>query len=405
MKSTEYEFPNDFIWGTATSAYQTEGNNNKTDWWEWESNNKNSPVKVQASKIACDSYNRYKEDFDLAKKLNTNAIRISIEWARIEPENGRFDEKEIEHYKDVLKYAKSIGLKTFVTLHHFTNPKWFLKLGGWNNRKSKDYFARYANKCAVELDEHIDTYLTINEPQVYTMMSYFLGKWPPNKINYINSYWVQINFARAHNLAYKQIKKVSYKPVGIVKNIVWYEAHSKKYSLKWLIEKIIAKGLYFLNSKFFLDKIIKNTDLIGLNYYFTNRIKGFGINNPNAFVSDLNWWIDPKGLEKVLLDLKKYNKDIYITENGLADKKDRIRSDFINVMLSSCANAIEKAVPLKGYFHWSLIDNFEWHHGFWPRFGLIEIDRENNLKRIPRKSAEFYSKICKENKIYRQKVE
>ena len=159
-----------------------------------------------------------------------------------------------------------------------------------------------------------------------------------------------------------------------------------------------------MNSTFFIKQIINKTDLIGLNYYFTNRIKGFGINNPNAFVSDLNWWIDPVGLEKILLDLKKYNKDIYITENGLADAKDRIRADFIKVMLTSCANAIEKAVPLKGYFHWSLLDNYEWHHGYWPRFGLIAIDRDDNFKRTPRKSFEVYSKICKENKIKKQKI-
>ena len=171
------------------------------------------------------------------------------------------------------------------------------------------------------------------------------------------------------------------------------------------LENIIAKTLYFLNNDFFMRPILNKIDIIGLNYYFTNRIKGFSLNNPNAFVSDLNWWIDPNGLEKVLLDLKKYHKDIYITENGLADATDRIREDFISVMLTSCANAMEKAVPLKGYFHWSLMDNYEWHHGFWPRFGLVEIDRSNDLKRKPRKSALFYAKICEDGKITKQQID
>ena len=197
MNNNEFEFPNEFIWGTATSAHQVEGNNKNSDWWEWENKDtKNYSIKPQPSTVACDSYNRYKEDFDLAKSLNTNAIRISIEWARIEPENGVFDEKEIIHYKKVLKYAKSIGLKTYVTLHHFTNPIWFTKLGGWTNGKSNQYFARYCKKCAVEFDEYIDTYLTINEPQVYTLMSYFLGVWPPNKKNYWYSLTVQLNFIK-----------------------------------------------------------------------------------------------------------------------------------------------------------------------------------------------------------------
>lgn len=405
MSPKIFTFPKDFIWGTATSAHQTEGNNTNSDWWEWEHKipgpGDSTP---EPSDIACDSYHRYKEDFEHAKQLNTNAIRISIEWARIEPEEGKFDDKEIEHYKRVLKTAQDLGLKTFVTLHHFTNPIWFSKKGGWTNFKSPEYFARYAKKCALEFGDRVDTFLTINEPQVYTLMSYFLGTWPPRKKNPYYALTVQINLMRGHRRAYDEIKKIKAIPVGIVKNIVWYEPHSKKFDLSLPFEALFAKILYFMNSDFFLRPIMNKTDLLGLNYYFTNRIRGFGLDNPNAFVSDLNWWIDPIGLERVLIDIKKYNKDIYITENGLADAKDRIRQDFINVMLNSCANAIEKAVPLKGYFHWSLIDNFEWHHGFWPRFGLIEIDRNDNLKRKPRKSAEFYAKICMEGKIYRQEL-
>ena len=406
MSDKTFTFPKEFLWGTATSAYQTEGNNTNTDWWEWEHNDPktvdNSP---EPSGIACDSYNRFKEDFELAKELNTNAIRISIEWARIEPKEGKFDQDEINHYKKVLKTAQDLGLKTFVTLHHFTNPIWFSKIGGWTNSKSPEYFARYAKKCAEEFNGWVDTFLTINEPQVYALMSYTVGTWPPHKKNYWESLIVQINFMRAHRRAYDEIKEVKAVPVGIVKNIVWYEVHNKKFHFSWILETLIAKFLYFLNSDFFLRPIISKTDIIGLNYYFTNRIQGFGLNNPNAFVSDLNWWIDPKGLEKILLDLKKYHKDIYITENGLADSKDRIREGFISVMLTACANAIDNAVPLKGYFHWSLIDNYEWHHGFWPRFGLIEIDRADNLKRKPRKSAEVYARICKEGKITKQQLE
>lgn len=397
-----FTFPKDFVWGTATSAYQTEGNNKNTDWWEEEQITSTADIAPEPSGIACDSYNRYEEDFKLAKSLNTNAIRLSVEWARIEPEEGVFDQIEIDHYKKVLQTAQSLGLKTYVTLHHFTNPLWFSKIGGWTNMKSADYFSRYARKCAEEFDGLADMFFTINEPQVYALMSYTVGTWPPYKKNYFSSLMVQINFMRAHRKAYDEMKKVNPAPVGIVKNIVWYEVHNKRFDISYPFEALIAKFLYFLNSDFFLRPIMSKTDTIGLNYYFTNRIKGFGLDNPNAFVSDLNWWIDPIGLEKVLLDLKKYHKDIYITENGLADAKDKIRSEFINVMLTSCAHAIEQAVPLRGYFHWSLLDNYEWHHGFWPRFGLIEINRTNDLERKPRKSAEFYAKICKEGKITKQ---
>jgi len=401
-----FTFPKDFLWGTAVSSYQVEGNNDNTDWWEWEhSDPKPGDTKPEPSEIACDFYNRYKGDFEIAvDTLDNNAIRISVEWARIEPQEGKFNQGEINHYKKMLQTAQQMGLKTFVTLHHFTNPIWFAKKGGWISWKSPEYFARYAKKCAEEFNGWVDAFLTINEPQVYALMAYTVGTWPPNERNLWHSLVCQINFMRSHRRAYDAIKEVKAVPVGIVKNIVWYEIHNKKFHLNWLTETLIAKLLYFMNSDFFLRPIMSKTDIIGLNYYFTNRIKGFGLNNPNAFVSDLNWWIDPIGLEKVLLDLKKYNKDIYITENGLADSRDRIRSEFINVMLTACANAMEKAVPLKGYFHWSLIDNYEWHHGFWPRFGLVEIDRENDLKRKPRNSALFYAKICKEGKITKQEL-
>jgi len=383
------QFPKDFIWGTATSAYQTEGNNTNTDWWEWEQNKKpgqNYPY--ESSGIACDSYNRYEEDFDLCKKLNNNAVRISIEWARIEPQMGFFDEKEIHHYKKVLQAAKDRNLQTFVTLHHFTNPLWFSKIGGWCNLKSPFYFSRYAKKCAKEFGNLIDVFLTINEPQVYTTMAYFRGMWPPCKKNPFKVLLVQVNLMRAHNRAFNTIKSVGPHMVGLVKNIMWFKGY-----------KIPAKILYWLNCDFFLKPIKKHLDVIGVNYYFTNVIGRNGIENPQKPVSDMGWWINAEGLEHILLDLRRYKLPIYITENGVADSNDTLRKDFLHGMLTACARATYGGSHLRGYFYWSLIDNYEWHEGYWQKFGLIEIDRKHNLKRKPRKSALYYAKICKENKI------
>jgi len=405
-----YFFPKDFIWGTSTSAHQTEGNNINSDWWEWENSKKYfSPdsgtvsereFPLEPSGIACDSYNRYEEDFDLCVDLNNNAVRISIEWARIEPEHGKFDENEIEHYKKVLKAARARGLKTFVTLHHFTNPIWFSKIGGWTNINSPSYFAKYAKKCAEEFHDLIDVFLTINEPQVYVYMSYFHGIWPPNKMSTVLSLWAQINLARANNKAYDAIKGSPYKEgvapkIGIVKNIVWYEASM---SSKNPLDKLIAKILHFIGSDFFFLMIKNKFDLIGLNYYFTNRIENLRTKNPDDVVNDLGWWIYPKGLFNILLSLKKYNVEIYITENGLADDKDEKREYFIREMLKSCSEAIQKGVNLKGYFHWSLLDNYEWHHGFWPCFGLIRVDRKT-LERTKRPSFKYYSEICKTGEL------
>jgi len=390
------KFPKGFIWGTATASHQIEGNNKNNDWWHWENNKTdNRKYPLESSDVACDSYNRYEVDFDYAKAAFNNGIRLSIEWSRIEPTPGYFDPKEITHYRKVLKAAKDRGLKTFVTLHHFTNPKWFSDKKSWLNSKSPSMFSKYAYKCAKEFDDLIDYYTTINEPQVVSLVAYVLGIWPPEKKNIISSFFVQINLMRAHKMAYKEMRKVTSKPIGIVKNVNWFETKDKAN----ILDKIVARFLYFLNSGFYIRPLKKYLDFIGLNYYFTNRIEGLKRKNLDDVVSDLNWWINPKGLENILVDLKKYKLPIYITENGLADSKDKQRSEFIKDMLTSAWNSIQSGTDLRGYFHWTLIDNFEWHHGFWPRFGLIEIDRRNDLKRIPRKSFYYYANICKNNEV------
>lgn len=393
-----FVFPDNFIWGTAVSSYQTEGDNKNSDWWEWEQNKKEGQkFPKEKSGIACDSYNRYEEDLDLCVKLNNNAFRLSLEWSRIEPKRNEFDKTEIEHYKKVLISAKHRNLKTFVTLHHFTVPIWFAKLGGWSNIFSPYIFAKYAKKCAEELGGLVDAFLTINEPQVYMLESHVRGIWPPNIKNLFLSFVVQLNLIKGHKLAFSNIKSVNKNyPVGIVKNIVWYEVTQSKF---YFLDKLLSKFLYYVNCDFFIKPILSCLDLIGLNYYFTSRIECFKIKNPNNIVSDLNWWINPEGLKKVLIDLKRFALPIYITENGLADSHDILRQSFIENMLFSCYTAIKEGVDLRGYFYWSLIDNFEWHEGFWPRFGLVEIDRENNLARVPRRSFYYYADICKNNSI------
>ncbi len=397
-----HDFPKDFLWGTAMSGHQTEGNNTNSDWWAWEHRDAQLRAKEpewkriwpkEPSDVACDSYNRYEEDFDLCLKLNNKAVRIGVEWSRIEPSEGVFDEQEITHYKKVLKAAKDRGLIVHLTIWHFSLPNWVALKGGWTNKQIITWFARYSKKCAQAFDEFVDVYLTINEPQVYALQGYIVGLWPPNQRNFINSLICQIYTWRGHNAAYKSIKTVSSKPVGIVKNIVNYQTSEKVYLLK-PIDILIAKTLYWLNCEFYLDRVVKCCDLIGLNFYFTNEIRNLALRNPNTTVSDMHWWIYPQGIFPVLLRLKKYNLPIYITENGCADERDHIRKDFLEQTLIYISKAIKDGAPIKGYFHWSLIDNYEWHHGYWPKFGLVEIDRKNNLQRKPRPSFYFYADEC-----------
>ncbi len=395
-----YKFPADFIWGTSTSAHQTEGNNTNSDWWYYEHNKTpGNPYPKEPSGIATDSYNRYEEDFDLCVQLNNGAVRISVEWARLEPEEGKFAQQEFEHYKKVLTAAKSRKLKTFVTLHHFTNPKWFADMGQWERGDAHKYFARYAKKCAEEFGPLIDFYTTINEPQVYSYGGYIKGFWPPFKKNVFKALLVQANLIKGHNKAYDAIKTVSERfQVGLVKNIMWIE--TDPFGSHWY-DRLYCKLFNLIIRDGFLHFVLKQMDFLGINYYFTRRIINLKEQNPNDYLNDLGWWINPIGLEHILVELKKHKIPMYVTENGLADAEDKYRTHFIEDHLIACAAARDKGADLRGYFYWSLIDNFEWHEGFWPRFGLVEIDRspgENGqpkLTRKPRPSFSYYAEISK----------
>jgi len=388
----KYKFPKDFLWGVATSGYQTEGNGANTDWWYQETHKKaTDKYPEEPSGVANDFWNRYEEDIDLVTELNCNSYRMSVEWSRIEPREGQFDEEAIFHYKKILQYAKSKNLKIFLTIHHFTIPLWFMEKGGFENFLASKYFSRYAFTVVQEFKDYADFFITINEIEVLTLMGYMRGSWAPMKKNSLLAIWVHINLLRCHNQAYIKIKKSFSVKVGLVKNIVWYEGKGDS-----ILDKINARLAFYVNNHLSMMAVAKNLDFIGLNYYFSNLIKNFIVCNPCDPESDLGWWISFDGLRNTLVSLRRYNKDIYITENGLADANDEKRKWFIKNMLISAHEALDaNEVNLKGYFHWTLTDNFEWHHGYWPQFGLVKIDRKNNLQRIKRPSFDYYKMICK----------
>jgi beta-glucosidase len=407
------KFPKNFYWGGATAAHQVEGGNHN-DWSEWEKINakrlsEEAKIKWQPwqqekfpemfnqqnyiSGRACGHYNLYEKDFDIAKSLSHNAHRFSIEWSRIEPEEGRFDEKEIEHYRNIIKALRSRGIEPFVTLWHWTNPLWIRDIGGWENKKTIDYFVRYCDKILPSL-KSVQFWITLNEPEIYTSMSYLKRIWPPQKKNFIAYLSVFRNLIMAHKEVYRIIKKIQPETqIGIAKNNVYFEAAGNK-----IINKILKKFIDWWWNFYFLNQIKNHQDFIGLNHYFHNRIN-YGFNkNENKIVSDLGWELYPEAIYFVLKDLKKYKKPIYITENGLSDAEDEKREWFIEETLKSVYKAIQERVGVRGYFYWSLLDNFEWDKGFWPRFGLVEVDYKT-LERKIRPSAWKYAKICKENKL------
>ncbi len=396
-------FPTGFLWGTATSAHQIEGNNKNNDWWRWEHSlqraeelrKKNKNPEDYYSGLACDSYHRYEEDFDLARSLHQNAHRFSIEWSRVEPGKGIFDLGEIEHYRQVLLALKKRGIKSFVTLHHFTNPVWFADLGGWEKPENVELFLEYARRILQELGDLIDFVCVINEPNIYAGMSYLMGHWPPQIKNRLIAKKVQQNIVDAHIAVYKFVKENNMPiQIGTAHHVFHIQTRGPLQVMQSLVERIAYKGV--------LDQCAKYADFIGINYYTRQRLQ-FSLKHPfwkmfkpEGAQSDFGWEIWPEGLYRLFKTFSQYKKPIYLTENGVADAQDRLRKHFIAGHLQSVHRAISEGVNVRGYLHWSLLDNFEWAEGYDMKFGLIAVDRQT-LKRQPRPSAAYFAEICKNN--------
>lgn len=397
---TKIDFPAGFLLGAASSAHQVEGNNIHSDWWRAE-----QAGRVPKSGEATDHYNRYDEDFRIAQDIGLNAMRISIEWARIEPTEGLWNASAVEHYKKVLKAMKDHGLTRMVTLWHWTLPQWMADKGGFASKEGVEAFARFTWFVAQNLGRDIDLWITLNEPEVYCQQAYSAGNFPPFvKSKFI--YWrVLMNLIAAHNKSYDSIKAAyPQAKVGIAKNSSYYGPDRKNN----VLDRMMVFFSDRIGNHYFLQKIIRRLDFIGLNHYFYNRIK-FDIRHiyremNNNFStgqlslddqlnrSDMGWVLYPEGIYHLILGLKKYNLPIFITENGLADGADSRRPKFLRETLGWISKAIQAGADVKGYFHWSLTDNYEWTYGFGPRFGLIEIDYTTQ-KRTVRKSAEIIKGI------------
>ncbi len=399
------QFPKSFFWGAAASSYQVEGDNVNSDWQEWE---KRVGLKDSCQE-ACRHYNLYKEDFDLAKQLNHNSHRLSIEWSRIEPEEGRFLTKELEHYRAVIDALKERNIEPIVTLHHFTNPLWFAKLGGWQNKNADEYFLRYAEKVIELLCENVRFWVTINEPMVYAYHAYILGVWPPQEKSFSKAQKVVDNLALSHIKAYSRIHGI-YKKRNLPKPLV---SIAKNMQLFEPCKRTLRNNLaVYLRDRTFnfdlLDKLTrhKTLDFIGINYYTRSLVDVEKWHFRNLFLdcckkghsslqkNSLGWDIYPEGLHNLLLRLKRYNLPIFILENGICTEDDALRWNFISQHLKSVYLAMNKGVNILGYIYWSLIDNFEWDKGFSPRFGLIEVDYNTYNRRI-RESAMRFAQVCK----------
>lgn len=421
MAEATHYFPKSFLWGTATAGYQVEGQSRATDFWRWEQGAGHIANGDQSLR-ACDWWEggRWREDFDRAANDGHTALRLSVEWSRIEPTPARWDEEALDHYVQMVRGLRERGLEPMVTLHHFVNPLWIAERNAWETGEAIQFFERYVRKVVKALSKYVTLWCTINEPNVLLFQGWNAGAFPPGKKDVRLALRVGVNLLKAHAAAYRTIHALqSGAWVGMPIHFRPFEAARPGFGP----DEWVAKAQFNLFSSLFFDAIrtgkmrqvlqadvavpeAKNTlDYFGLNYYTadvvqfdpTQASEMFGRRSfpPSAEVDDAKVYASyPPGLWWSLQWAAKYGLPIFITENGIGDDDDDLRPRYLLAHLRQVWGAINMDWPVRGYFHWSLVDNFEWERGWTHRFGLYALDPETQI-RTPRRSAHLYANICK----------
>jgi len=427
MGPTFLSFPEGFLWGTATASHQVEGGNTNNDWYLWEQ----QPGRIcngDRAGTACDWWNRAEEDFDRARELGQNTHRLSLEWSRLEPRPGEWDAAAFARYRQMLAGLRQRHLEPMVTLFHFTLPIWVAQRGGWMNPETISLYTRYVERVVRELGDLVTLWCTINEPVVYAYQSYLRGIWPPGRQSFPDAIRVLRHLLLAHGEAYRLIHALQGSAqVGLVKNMLYVEPLRPASWLdrKWagFMNRLYNElSLIAVTEGRFLPplgmervpKLMDSIDFLGVNYY-TRAL--FGVDkrqwmnslnprlNTAGVISDYEYGeVFPEGLYRILKHVQGYGKPIYITENGVPDADDDLRPYFILTHLAQIWRAIQEGVPVRGYYHWSLLDNFEWSEGYRMRFGLIEVDFATQSRRV-RRSGRMFAEICQANAITPELVE
>ena len=429
LKNQKMKFPKNFIWGTATASHQVEGACNNNNWYNWEQSKNEKGVPCisggQLSGYACDHWNRYEEDINLIKELGLDSYRLSIEWSKIEPKRGEINKDAINHYHKVIDSLISNNIKPVITLHHFTEPIWFHDIGAFEKEENIDIFVSYSKLIFSEFSSKVAIWCTINEPSVYTTHGYFTGIFPPGKKNASIAVKVLKNLLKLHVEIYHTLKAMPNGndcQIGIVKNINQFEPYRRHSIMDWMVSLInnqffnnsvvdfFRKGIFKIRIpglawiKYYNKKAIGSMDFFGLNYYSHNHVK-FKLNPREFFelkfleediMTDMPYTMYAEGLYRALHQVSILNKPIIVTENGIADKTDDKREKYINEYLYALFRALEDGIDIRGYYYWSLLDNFEWAFGYDMKFGLYEVDFKTQ-KRTLREGAKAYQKIVQEN--------
>jgi len=433
LRNESLRFGKDFLWGASTSAYQVEGNCTNCNWSQFETTlDPQGHPRIARGQIcgpAADHWNRYKEDILLLKELHLTAFRFSVEWSKVEPEEGVFADSVLDHYERVVDELRASGIEPFITLHHFTNPLWFDRKGGFERDDSPEILARFAAKVVQRLGSKVRFWSTINEPNIYAVEGYFRGTFPPAQHDPKKAILVFRNLLRAHTACFQAIKQVRPEAhVGLLANIFVFDpperwnlldvmlAHYLNEAFSVSVIDYLTTGVFDFSlpgvgSEHFDSGVREAFDFVGLNYYsrllyhfdlFTEEKMVAVQYLPRAELTDKGWEIYPEGLYRALRMISSRTaKPIYITENGIADDSDLKRASFIEDHLLVTNRAIHDGMNVKGYFYWSLMDNFEWVDGFDVRFGLYAVDFATQ-KRTLRKGSLKYKEIIMQSEKSRE---
>jgi len=422
MPNATFHFPPSFRWGVATASHQVEGHNTNNQWWAWE----HQPGRIaegHTSGAACGWWQNAEEDFDRAAALGVTSLRLSVEWSRVEVAPGQIDTAALDRYRGMLRALRDRDIEPMVTLHHFSDPLWLAQAGGWTNPDVVAYFARYVDQVVQALGDLATLWCTINEPNVYATQGYVLGEFPPGAHSVRAAAVVLRTMLKAHGEAYRTIHaRQAEAQVGLAHNMRFFDPANPKRigdrAIAWLQDlwfnrttlSAVSRGWWLPPLGFGPALDVRRTlDWFGLNYYTRDLVTfdrtgdraGIGrtLHDESAELLDGGYGeLYPKGMSRAIRQLARLKLPIHITENGVPDEDDDQRPRALLLHLHQVWRMLQNNIPVKSYYHWTLVDNFEWAEGWTLPFGLIQLDPQTQ-ERTPRPSSDLYGAIAHANAI------
>jgi len=409
-----FRLPEQLRLGVAAAATQIEGGDTNNSWYAWY---KKGHIKDGSDPShAAGHYDRWEEDAAIMKELGVTIYRMGIEWSRIEPEEGRFDEEALMHYRREIELLRSYGIDVLLTLHHFTNPLWFEQRGAFLSDNATNVFLCFVERAVNALGDLVDDYVTINEPNVYATLGYFYGEWPPGERSFSKTLQVMRTMAACHIGAYELIHRIR-QGMGKTHTRVGFAHHMRVFAPQQKSNPVHTMGAK-ISERFFqtaLERLFYEgkgafplgrpqgvkpglyCDFHGLNYYTRSTVAGIGDGTrKNAPINDLGWEIYPAGIVECATHLyKSYKLPVYITENGTCDNTDAFRSRYLFEHIEALVNC---GLPVERYYHWCFTDNFEWLEGESSRFGIVHTDYQT-LTRTIKDSGRFFAAMIAERGV------